>query len=284
MPTPTKLPLLLSQKPEAADAEAVRYLQTCLNSQGYHMPVTGKYDKATIGAVHDFQAAHLAPTGAFLTVDGDVGADTWWALQNPSGAAQKSGYDPIIPKGLSATRRGILNAALKDWRKGVHEIPDGANWGGGVERYLQGIGPAYWCCAAVSTWVKDATQSYPFGERVLACARLWELGGNKGQRVDKHTTPVPGDAFVLLFKNARGQLTGSGHTGLVLSVSADGESFNTIEGNAGNRVKVGLRSCEEGVLVGFVDLVGDRKDVLGKFARGLLSKTDQVASSAGGTR
>lgn len=283
MPTPS-LPTLLRDKPAAANPEAVKYLQTCLNSQGYHVPVTGKYDKATIGAVHDFQAAHIDQSGTFLKSDGDVGPKTWWALLNPSGPAQSNGYDAIIPTGLSVLRRNILNAGLKDWRKGVHEVPDGSNWGGGVERYLQGIGPAYWCCAAVSTWYKDATSNYPFDERILACIRLWELADRFDRRVDKHMTPIPGDAFVLLFRNSKGQLTGTGHTGLVLAVSNDGQSYNTIEGNAGNRVKVGLRSCDESVLAGFVNLAGDRDAVLGKFKRGLLSKSDQVSSGSSGTR
>lgn len=284
MPSTPTLQNLFRDKPTEANPDTVKYLQTCLNSQGFHLPVTGKYDKATIGAVHDFQATHLDSKGVFLVPDGDVGPKTWWSLLNPSGPAQQSGYDANIPKGLTLARRNLLNAALKDWRKGVHEIPDGANWGGGVERYLQGVGPAYWCCAAVSTWYKDATTEYPFGERFLACAKLWEVAGNRGQQIDKHQTPVPGDAFVLLFRNSRGQLTGSGHTGLVLAVSSDGQSYNTIEGNAGNRVKVGLRSCDEGVLMGFVNLTGDRDAALGKFSRGLLSKSDTVSSGSAGTR
>src|SRR6478609_9123652 len=54
--------------------------------------------------VQDFQMTHLGPKGRPLDTDGVVGAETWWALFNPSGAPQVSGIDATIPAGLEPLR------------------------------------------------------------------------------------------------------------------------------------------------------------------------------------
>ena len=64
--------------------------------------------------------------------------------------------------------------------------------------------------------------------------------------------PVPGDIFVMLYRDENGKLTFRGHVGFVLRVSEDGKTINTIEGNAGNRVKVGKRNVSQKNLVGWV--------------------------------
>lgn len=266
------------------DPKLVQYLQAALISQGYRVGTVGLYDPATQNAVRDFQASRLGPDGKFLEPDGWVGKKTWWAILNPSGPPQKSNLDARIPKGLSADRRAVLQAFWTDHKAGVREIPDGSNWGGGVERYLKGIGPAYWCAYAVSTWVKDGTGRYPFDERVGACRKLWSLAQKAGRAYATDKTPVPGDAFVILYRNSRGQLTGEGHTGLVVATAMSGDAFNTGEGNAGNRVKAGTRQCSAPLLVGFVDFYGDRDTVVGKFARGLLDVKDTVTSDRSSTR
>jgi peptidoglycan hydrolase-like protein with peptidoglycan-binding domain len=269
-----------------ADPTAVRYLQTALNSQGYPVPVNGKYDKATIAAVFNFQGVRLDRKGRHLKADGWVGPATWWAIQNPSGASQKSNLEGDTRKGLSAERRAIIKAFLKDHTAGVREIPDGANYGDGVTRYLTVIGPAYWCCYAVSTWHKDAVGTWPFGERFGLVAGIWNEAKERGRAILKEdtSTAVPGDAFVMLYRNAKGRLTGLGHIGLVLTASQDGESFNTGEGNAGNRVKISRRETDQDTLVGYIDFFGDRAAVLPKFERGLLSKSEAADSSLAGTR
>lgn len=272
-----------------ADPAAVRYLQSALLSQGYHgLTLNGKYDKATIAEVQNFQAARLGPNGKFLKPDGWVGPSTWWAVQNPSGPAQASHLAGVLPKGLSAARRAILQAAAKDHANGTHEVPDGANYGDGVTRILAGVGPCPWCCYSVSQWHKDGTAKWPFDTRFGLVKALWDHAVKKGRAYKKGTKdPVPGDAFVLLYRDSKGQLTGLGHTGLVGAVSeARGEDcvYNTFEGNAGNRVKRGQRDVQEVVLEGFVDMVGDADVVRLQFARGLFSKKDNIDSSVAGTR
>jgi hypothetical protein len=114
---------------------------------------------------------------------------------------------------------------------------------------------------------------------------LWDEARRQGRAHNKaNTIPVPGDAFVMLYRNKRGMLTGLGHIGLVLATSQDAETFNTGEGNAGNRVKIGRRAVDQGTLVGYIDLFGDRAEVLPKFERGLLAKSEVVDSSVRGTR
>jgi len=283
MPT---FPDIRQDQATKADPIAVTYLQHALLSQGYTVPVNGKYDKATIGAVHDFQATHVDINGKHLVVDGWVGKSTWWAIQNPSGAAQKSDFEAMLRKGLSADRRALLRTALKDHANNTREIPDGSNYGDGVTRYLTGIGPAFWCCAAVSTWYKDVTGLWPWGTRYVSVAALWANAQARKQAIHIKDKPIPcpGDAFVFQYRNSKGDFTGLGHIGLVATVSQDGESFNTVEGNAGNRVKVSLRDVHNPVLVGFVDFFGDRATVLPKVERGLYNQAERADSTVGGTR
>jgi hypothetical protein len=71
--------------------------------------------------------------------------------------------------------------------------------------------------------------------------------------------PIPGDAFVMLYRNG-GAFTGRGHIGFVLRVEVIGGSataIDTVEGNAGNRVKVGHRSLTAPAIVGFINQYPD---------------------------
>lgn len=284
MPT---FPDLRPDRAAKADPTAVRYLQTALNSQGYHVTINGKYDAATQAAVLDFQGQHIDSKGRPLEVDAWVGVMTWWAIQNPSGTAQRNNIEADTAKGLSPLRRKILATAFKDHAAGTHEIPDGSNYGDGVTRYLVGVGPAFWCCFAVSTWFKDVTGEYPYGKHQGSVKSFWDRAKKDGRQIlkGKTNTPVPGDAFVMLYRNSSGSLTGLGHIGLVAAASvADNVAFNTVEGNAGNRVKIGQRSVEQSTLVGYIDLFGDREDVRLKFKRGLLTQAEKTDSSLASTR
>ncbi|MGD8523411.1 MAG: peptidoglycan-binding protein [Desulfobacterales bacterium] len=81
--------------------EDVRTLQRILHEQGFfHWYVGGNFLKRTKQAVIYFHETHLGPDGEFLETDGIVGDNTWWALENPSGEAQRS----YIP-GRRTTRR-----------------------------------------------------------------------------------------------------------------------------------------------------------------------------------
>jgi hypothetical protein len=264
-----------------AEGEHVKVLQSLLRSSGmFDGLIGGNFKTKTKNSVIYFQQTHLGPNGENLEPDGIVGPATWWALDNPTGAPQRSYIDPRIPDGLSDIRVKILEKVLAEHRAGTKEVPDGANWGDGVTKFLVGVGPVYWCCYFYSWGLKEATGEYPLGKRHGHCKTLWEEAKEKGKAFLKNKyTPIPGDAFVLLFKNSSGRYTGAGHIGYVLSVSADGKYFNTVEGNAGNRVKVGTRSISESTLAGFINL----HDQDTNFERVLL-KGESTSSSTSGTR
>lgn len=267
-----------------APVDVLTYLRSILNSQGFPCKPVGPYNDELEKVVVHFQSTHIGKNGKMLVVDSEVGPQTWWALLNPSGAAQRSGLQGDIPEGLSKPRIAVLRAALADHAKGVAEVPDGANFGDGVSRYLQGIGPAPWCCHALSTWFKDGTGEYPFGERFGLVAALWNKAKSQGRTYTADKPPVPGDAMVILYRNAAGKLTGQGHIGLVAATAVAGDKFNAVEGNAGNRVKLTLRSDATEYLAGFVDLFGDSAALRGSFSRGLLGKASAAGAGAAATR
>ncbi len=269
--TPT-FPLLKVARGHVNPPDAVAYWRTILRSQGYtQVSPTGPYDEALEEVTRHFQMTRIDKQGRQLAVDGAVGPNTWWAGINPSGDTQRNWLEGTVPAGLSQARKDILRSALADHAKGTREIPDGANYGDGVTRYLEGIGPAFWCCYAVSTWCKDGTGAWPFNKREGLVAGLWNTARQAGRTYGKDKVPVPGDAFIILYRKANGKLTGLGHTGLVAAVGQDFTIWNGVEGNAGNRVKLSRRSSETAELAGFVDLVGDSAEVRNKFRRGLFN-------------
>ncbi len=239
--------------------------------------VTPNYTATLEQAVIYFQQTHLNQRGKPCGVDGKVGPETWWALRNASGEAQRSHLDAgPIPRGVGDDRHALLEIALGE--HGIREIPDGSNRStrpkGGVDKYLpawakkeDGKG-APWCCFFVSWVTREAFGTYPLGQREGACRNMKPLARDRAMwRPKAGYGPVPGDAFLMLHEK-KGSAPQTGHIGFVHRVSKDGGSFNTIEGNCGNRVKLGRRAIAEPTLVGFIDFWKDgrqRQD----FTRGL---------------
>ncbi len=210
-----------------------------------------RFTQKTYDAVVYFQQTHLGKDGKSLQVDGRVGNGTMWALRHNKGKAQRSFIKPRIPGGLPENRRAILQVALAEHARPSVERPNGSNRGPVVDKYLQ---PAWWrrnpkgppwCCLFYSWVVEHALGKFPIGSREASCARAVAKAKKAGLYIsnkDGRAIPVPGDAFVLLYRKA-GKLTGKGHIGFVLRVSKDGKQINSTEGNCGNRVKVGTRDC-----------------------------------------
>lgn len=252
--------------------DAVAPLIDLLRAQGFWDGDTPSlFDKHVERAVRYFQQTHLDPSGTFLKSDGVVGERTWWALNNPSGNRQRSNIVPSMPANLLPKRTRILQVALAEHTKAVREQPDGSNRGPEVDKYLppwhrtRGKGPA-WCCFFYSWVVQQALGAFPLGTRVGAVVRARELAVERGLWTPKTVPggrPYPGDAFVMEHGD------GTGHIGFVLRTSVDGKSINTIEGNSGNRVKVGLRSLSNRDIVGFIDNVRD--EASNDFERGVLT-------------
>lgn len=262
------------------------------------------YGPKTFQAVMYFQQTHLGPDGLPLEIDGFVGPDTQWALNHPTGKAQKSGLGPVsgedryrdIPHGIGPARDKLLRIALDQY--GIRERPNGSNRGttprGGVDKFLpawcckkEGKGPA-WCCFFVSWVTKEAFGVYPLGRRYGSCKQAWAAANERRMlreeqegilALRRRSIPIPGDAFYMRYGR------GTGHIGFVYRVSQDGREINTIEGNCANRVKIGYR-CIDYRIFGFINFYGEQwKDfsagILSSFERGLLEAPDV---SRAGTR
>jgi len=235
----------------------VKRLQQALKGQGFFRgEVLGNFLKQTLEAVILFQQSHLGPDGKPLAVDGIVGGDTWWALAHPSGTAQKSGLPGTIPGGLTPVRTRQLEIALAEHALGVHEEPDGSNWGPEIRKYGGNPGDS-WCCYFWSWCNRQCFGGYSLGAKIGLCKSAWAKAGSLGlARAKGDYLPIPGDAFVMLYRNEAGVLTGTGHIGFVLRVEVAGGravAINTVEGNAGNRVKVGMRELASRDIVGFIN-------------------------------
>jgi putative peptidoglycan binding protein/CHAP domain-containing protein len=233
----------------------VKRVQAILQSLGFFSgAIGGNFGALTEEAVIHFQQVYLGENGRFLAVDGEVGPQTWWALEHPTKRDQSSKISPLIPKGLTPLRQKVLEIAVREHAAGVREVPDGSNSGDGVDKYIKGFGPAYWCMLFI-TWVRMAAGVPLLGRKQAAhCQTVWNLARERGvAHLKVNYVPIPGDVAIMLYRNAKGKLTGSGHTFFVLRVSQDGEEFNGIEGNAGNRVKASLRERDQGTLIGFIN-------------------------------
>jgi hypothetical protein len=165
----------------------------------------------------------------------------------------------------------VLETALAEHTKGVAERPDGSNRGPEVDKYLpsslregNAAGPP-WCCFFYSWVVHEALRRWPLGTQVGSCAEARRRAGQLSLWKPKsmpNSEPIPGDAFVM----DRGG--GHGHIGFVLRVSEDGKQINTIEGNCGNRVKLGLRNLADPEIVGYINDV--QNELTSTFDRGIV--------------
>jgi len=238
-------------------------LQKKLKAQGWYFDgdTGGNYGPLTENAVEDFQFTHMGPKGEWLDVDGIAGPDTLWALDNPSGNAQRHFIEAMVPEGLEGARKDTLEEALKYWREGVHEVPDGANSGDGVDQFIKGYGAVPWCALFVSHVDRKANGSYAIGRREAGTANFFREAKKLGIFFKKGSYhPIPGDMFIMQNKDANGNYKGTGHIGFVLAVSTDGKTYQTIEGNAGNRVKVAERSIDDPKLEGWIRRYGDTQN------------------------
>jgi hypothetical protein len=241
-------------------------LTTVLAAQGYwSRAATGVFDEEVEDAVEYYQMTHQDRAGKMLRADGVVGDKTWWALENPEGDAQRSHIPAILPKGLGTLRAKLLQCAIAEHAKGVREQPGGSNRGPEVDKYL----PEHWLknpgppwCAFFYSWVnKTALGYWPLGKREGSCSQARKLAAERDIWLPRQVAIdtkaiVPGDAFILH----------RGHIGFVLRVSDT--QYNTLEGNCGNRVKLGIRELSSPDLSGFISSVPDEPS--NGFERGVL--------------
>jgi hypothetical protein len=238
-------------------------------------PVTStepRFGRAVENMVLYFQMTHQGPDGNWLSVDGVVGDHTWWALANASGKSQRSFFEVGMPEGIDGQRLQILETAVRE--HGVREDRSRPNRGKEVDKYLPSHytsdpstdGPP-WCAYFVSWVLKEVYGRHLLGRPVASVHTSWSHARTAERWMPKRAgrVPTPGDAFVIL-KHPPENGWCTGHIGLVLQVAVDGKSFNTVEGNCGNRVKIGRRDMGDPQLRGFINIVGDRP----RFTRGEL--------------
>lgn len=246
----------------------VTQLQTLLNQSGAGLQADGDFGLSTEAAVKYFQETHLGPNGKFLSPDGVVGAHTWWALENQEGSPQRSFLPGEVPSGLSPVREAFLTVPLHEWDIGVKEVPGGSNWSeapeGGIAKYNNfEHDPQPWCMRFAKWCFRRADELGLLGDRQRelmkqlgtsgSCSKTWKRAVEKTDEGfqmayprDTGYVPIPGDMGIM-----------DGHVVLVLRVEKTQGDYviNTVEGNSGNRVKVGFRKGE--VFRGFVNLFGD---------------------------
>jgi len=234
-----------------ADPDVVK-LQHLLSSHGYfkdRVPPNGIFEDVTHENVVLFQLQHIDEQGLPLEPDGVVGQKTWWALENPSGDAQRNHFRPVVPEGLTVKRRRLLEAVYEEHAKPVFEVPDGSNRSPDIDRYWgrTGVLGQPWCCAFVSWTLHEVLGNYPIeGKHHLGVQSMWKAA----RRAEMETLkPKPGDVFIQIKSG------GTGHTGFVVGVSVDNESVYTGEGNCGNRLKIGKRKRE--TINHFIDCIKD---------------------------
>ncbi|UZE97648.1 CHAP domain-containing protein [Alkalimarinus alittae] len=245
----------------------VAKLQHLLSSHGYfsdQIPSHGLFDDTTHANVELFQLQHIGPNGQALIVDGIVGKSTWWALENPSGTAQRNHFSAVTPKGLTDKRLQILQVIQEEYAKPVFEVPDGSNRSPDIDNYWgnTGVIGQPWCCAFVSWVLEDVLGEYPInGKHHLGVQNMWR----EARRLKLETNhPKPGDIFIQI------KSEGKGHTGFIIGVSTDNTAIYTAEGNCGNRLKIGKRDIR--TIQHFIDCLQDQQPL--DFERGNLTVED----------
>jgi hypothetical protein len=263
---------------------AVKWVQHVLNEQGYG-PITedGIFGRATEEALQEFQGGHIGPNGDPLIPHGRVTPNTHWALRFASGDQQRNYFEDKIPEGIEGKRKKLLETFLQEHKKGVKEIPDGSNWGPEIKEYGGRPGEP-WCCFFWSWVTLQVFDKYIMGKLYAKVFDVYTKAQDKGWfRWKKNYIPIPGDAFIMLYRNDKGRFTGKGHIGIVLAVSGDGLSFNTVEGNSSNRVAIRKRRMNQKSLVGFVNHYSP-EDQPKKWSRGLVSPKIKTEDNKGRTR
>jgi hypothetical protein len=241
----------------------VKRLQEILVQQGFLKPedVTGSFSDKTLSAVLYFQNTHRNAKGEELKPDGIVGPETWWALEHPSGAAQRIGTILRVPEGLTPQRASVLHFCAEQRALNVHEVPDGSNDSPEIRLY----GPPFkvaWCMKFASYALYQA-KVIAFTE--ASTWTFWKWAERKGifyPAFSKNPRAlVPGNIVLWQHKDGNGNWTRLGHAGVVFSVSPGGVLFNTIEGNHGNAVASVVRRIGERNLIGFVNPYSSNEQV-----------------------
>ena len=231
---------------EGCKGEDVIELHNHLGQLGYECSDPfGIFGKNTAAQVALFQNQHLGSGGIFLRGDGIVGEKTTWALNHPSGNAQRSGLNALYPDDLPPLRASLLAECVALHRANVREIPAGSNWGDGIPQFGGKSGWS-WCCLSATTIARRAGVEVPHLARVYD---FWKWAEKRGMFYPIESRDplahLPGNFLIWQHKTARGAWTKTGHISIeaVIQVWTDGRlrECNTFGGNEGHRWKYGHR-------------------------------------------
>ncbi|MGI2905492.1 peptidoglycan-binding protein [Tolypothrix sp. VBCCA 56010] len=236
-PKDFELPELTRILRQGTKGEDVKALQRILNAQGFNAgEVDGDFGDRTEAAVRAFQIK------ASLTIDGEVGPQTWKAL-DPEAKA-------IIPPDLG------IRAKLADFAE--DEAAKGLRWTGSdseAEKYLKplrkpmqdirpiphiGLTPVNydWCAAFVTYCCRQVGMEIPDKPEgfwaTMALVDSWKFWAQKqGYWYTKGSiTPRRGDILVFEWGDGDSSLD---HIGIVRGYTLGSSTILTSEGNNGNR-------------------------------------------------
>lgn len=227
---------------------AVLAVRRILRGNGYDVAVDGGnldvLDELLISQVEVFQMQHLGPDGLFLPISSQVDEATWWALDNPSGAPQRSGLEAPRVAELTPNRSKFLDWLAAEHAVPVFEVPDGSNRHARIDHYFKptGLLGLAWCMAFVSSGLREVLGRDPLGSYFVGVQKYVAAARELGWIVEQ---PKPGDQVAWI------KSKGQGHIAAVNGVSEDDKTIGTCGGNEGNRVKVGRRA-REGTMI-FID-------------------------------
>lgn len=242
---------------------AVVLLKRLLADQGAYKGTYSEYfGPKTEGFVKTFQAQHLGPEGKYLVVDGVVGPNTAWALENATGDAQRSFIDPVIPGGLDGPRLESVELAVREYRKGIKEVPNGSNWGPEISKYGGKRGWAW--CALFVTWVLRQEKVINFKQPSTWSLLQWAIRNDYARGlsvIPEKRIWQPGNLMLWQHQSSNGSWTKTGHVSMIIRIELKHNMVsrvNTIGGNEGNRLKYGIRDVwESDDLVAIIDPYND---------------------------
>ena len=218
---------------------AVTSLIRQLRKLGFTLPVGDLFTAEVKKSVEAFQSSNVDASGLPLTVDGEVGANTAWALnaalKKLTPQTAQFGLPPLPPGGTPAGR-AALQVALAELAAGRGEFGSDNN-GPDIRKYLSNVvtPPANWCAGFVSWCFRQALSRDPvFGYLVGAQAihkRMHTLGNTYPASMTN--LPQPGDIIVWRRVDPANPAGTAwmGHVGMVHSFS--GGILWTVEGNRG---------------------------------------------------
>lgn len=209
-----------------------------------------------------------------LKSDGQIGPKTWAKLFTKNSDTSTDFFDiKHSTNSLTEFRKEIVKLAILEYGKNIIETPLGSNYHPEIDKYLSeryksrppGEDRPPWCCFFV-TWlllrVGVATRLEG------STNRFWKSIKGNGERiissefdnsvsfdyVEKGIVLMPGDIFIMQYRNRQGSFTGKGHVGVVIGTfedkSKDKVYYYTIEGNSNNRLNVCVRDSDHKDIVG----------------------------------